>query len=87
MPRAIYRQANDEFLADIDPGSKARVSRLITRERDRLQYIEALGLLPDAVCEVIHVAPFQGPMQLKLGREYRIIGNSLARLIRAERLA
>lgn len=76
----------DEFLFGVEAGSSVRISRLITREFDRLQYIEALGLVPDQVCEVIHVAPFNGPMQLRLDREYRIIGDSLARLIRVERL-
>ena len=76
--------ATDVFLSEIGAGSRIRVSRLITRESDRLQYIEALGLVPGQVCEVIHVAPFDGPLQLKLGREFRIIGDSLAKLIRAE---
>lgn len=76
----------DSLLAQAAPGSRIRVSRLITREADRLAYIEALGLVPGQECEVIHVAPFDGPMQLKLAREYRIIGNSLARLIRVCRL-
>ncbi len=76
----------DEFLFGVGAGSRVRISRVITREFDRLQYIEALGLAPDQVCEVIHVAPFDGPMQLRLDREFRIIGDSLARLIRVERL-
>ncbi|MDE2749324.1 MAG: metal-dependent transcriptional regulator [Chloroflexota bacterium] len=76
--------ASDVFLSEIGAGSRIRITRLITRESDRLQYIEALGLVPGQVCEVIHVAPFDGPMQLKLGREFRIIGDSLAKLIRAE---
>ena len=76
--------AQDVFLADVAAGKRARVTRLITREIDRLQYVEALGLVPGSICEVIHVAPFEGPMQLKLGREFRIIGQNLARLIRVE---
>jgi len=79
--------ANDVFLSQIGAGNKIRISRLITRESERLQYIEALGLVPDQVCEVIHVAPFDGPMQLKLGQEFRIIGHGLAQLIRAEVIA
>ena len=71
-------------LSGVGAGHNVRVSRLITREIDRLQYLEALGLVPNQRAEVIHVAPFDGPMQLKLGREYRIIGNSLARMIRVE---
>lgn len=76
--------ANDVILSQIAAGSKIRISRLITRESDRLQYMEALGLVPGQECELIHIAPFDGPMQLKLGREFRIIGNSLAQLIKAE---
>ena len=74
----------DLALANVPAGNTVRIRRLITREFDRLQYIEALGLAPGQVCEVIHVAPFDGPMQLKLGREFRIIGSNLARLIRVE---
>ena len=76
--------SKDVLLSQVAAGANVRISRLTTRETDRLQYIEALGLVPDHVCEVIHVAPFDGPMQLKLGREFRIIGNNLARLIRVE---
>ncbi len=79
--------AEDVFLADVEAGARARVTRLITREIDRLQYVEALGLVPGRICDVIHVAPFEGPMQLKLGREFRIIGQNLARLIRVEVMA
>ena len=74
----------DISLADVEAGKRVRVTRLITREIDRLQYVEALGLVPGCLCDVIHVAPFEGPMQLKLGREFRIIGQNLARLIRVE---
>ena len=74
--------ATDVYLSQAEAGASIRVSRLITRESDRLQYVEALGLMPGQRCDVIHVAPFEGPMQLKLGREFRIIGQSLARLIR-----
>lgn len=86
IPRAsgMLPPASDVFLSQVTEGAAIRVSRLITRESDRLQYVEALGLAPGQVCEVIHVAPFEGPMQLKLGREFRIIGQSLARLIRVD---
>jgi len=76
--------ATDVHLSGVEAGASVRVSRLITREADRLQYVDALGLAPGQVCEVIHVAPFEGPIQLKLGREFRIIGQSLARLIRVD---
>ena len=82
--RGIVKPMRDRLLSQIEIGKTVRVSRLITREADRLQYIAALGLTPGKTFAVIHIAPFDGPLQIKLGREYRIIGNKLARLIRVQ---
>lgn len=82
--RGVIRPMRDRLLSQVGIGKTVRVSRLITREADRLQYIAALGLTPGKTCAVIHIAPFDGPLQIKLGREYRIIGNKLARLIRVQ---
>ena len=78
------KPVNDQLLSQIEASNRVTITRLITRESDRLQYMEALGLIPNAELDVIHVAPFDGPMQLKLNDEYRIIGNNLAQLIRVE---
>jgi DtxR family Mn-dependent transcriptional regulator len=74
----------DQLLSTIEAGTKVRIIRILTREPDRLQYLQALGLMPGTEVEVLHVAPFHGPMQLKLGDEYRIIGHNLAELIRVK---
>jgi DtxR family Mn-dependent transcriptional regulator len=73
----------DVSLDDIEMGSTVTITRVKTRESDRLEYIAALGLTPGQSVEVIHKAPFHGPMQLKLHGEYRIIGHNLAEIIRA----
>lgn len=57
------------------------ISRIMTRLPDRLEYLKALGLTPGAELHLLNHAPFQGPLQIQLGREYRIIGHSLADLI------
>ncbi len=57
------------------------ITRIATRDRDRLKYIDALQLVPGTALQVIHVAPFEGPLQLALTGEYRIIGHSLAEII------
>lgn len=74
----------DTLLSQMDAGTRVKITRLTTRESDRLQYLEALGLVPSAEFDLIHVAPFNGPMQLKLNNEFRIIGNNLAELIRVQ---
>lgn len=74
---------NDIPLTKLEAGQKCVVTRVRTRDSDRLEYIGALGLMPGTALELIHAAPFQGPLQLKLGEEYRIIGYNLAVMIRA----
>lgn len=77
---------NDVLLAHVAPATRVQITRLKTREPERLKYIEALGLLPNTPLEVLHVAPFNGPMQLKIQQEYRIVGHNLAELIRVKPL-
>lgn len=79
------RDMGDSLLSDAEAESIVQVTRMRTRESDRLSYIEALGLLPGCELEVIHKAPFNGPMQLKINNEYRIIGHNLAELIRVKK--
>ena len=74
--------AQDQLLSQVAAKSgRLRLTRVLTREPGRLEYLAALGLRPDTELEVIHAAPFDGPLQLRTGREYRIIGHSLAALI------
>ncbi len=75
---------NDIPLTEVEAEQHYTITRVLTREAERLEYIEALGLLPNAKVEVLHKAPFNGPMQLKVGEEYRIIGHNLAELIRTK---
>lgn len=73
---------DDVTLADAQTGKSLVITRVTTRESDRLHYLHALGLVPGVELVVHHVAPFNGPMQLKLHDEYRIIGHNLAEQIR-----
>jgi len=63
-----------------------QITRVRTREADRLEYIAALGLMPGKHLQIIHMAPFNGPIQLKVANEYRIIGHNLAELIKVKAL-
>lgn len=72
---------DDLKLSEATAGTTVEITRIRTREPDRLQYLAALGLVPGLRFDLIHIAPFNGPMQLKIEDEYRIIGHSLAELI------
>lgn len=73
---------NDTLLTEAPHNIPLTISRIQTREADRLSYMAALGLTPGTTVEVLHIAPFNGPMQLKVNNEYRIVGHNLAELIR-----
>lgn len=77
-------ELDDIRLSDAQIETPYVVTRVLTREPDRLKYIEALGLLPGTPLNVIHIAPFNGPMQLHVGAEYRIIGHNLAELLKVK---
>ncbi len=78
---------NDLLLTEAPEGQLLEITRVRTRESDRLEYIAALGLVPGTPIEIIHAAPFNGPLQLRLGKEYRIVGHNLAEMIRVRPLS
>ncbi len=74
---------DDYFLSAPEvEGKTVQITRVLTREPDRLEYLTALDLMPGKQLEVLHMAPFNGPIQLRLAEEYRIIGHNLAEQIK-----
>ncbi|MCY4106173.1 MAG: metal-dependent transcriptional regulator [Chloroflexi bacterium] len=74
----------DFSLKQAEINASYRITRIRTDEPDRLQYIAALGLTPGVELVLLQRAPFDGPLQLKLASEFRIIGDNLARVIFVE---
>jgi DtxR family Mn-dependent transcriptional regulator len=81
-PEGVLDAARDFLLSEGREGESYTISRVLTREADRLEYMAALGLVPGQALQLLHLAPFNGPLQLKVGEEYRIIGHNLAELIK-----
>jgi DtxR family Mn-dependent transcriptional regulator len=81
-PEGLLEALLDTLLVDAAVGTSLEITRVRTRESDRLEYMAALGLTPGKRLQVIHKAPFNGPLQLKVGNEYRIVGHNLAELIK-----
>ncbi len=71
----------DELLAGVAAEQDYEITRVTTRDPNRLEYLAALGLKPGQQFRLLHAAPFNGPMQLQLEREYRIIGFNLAEVL------
>jgi DtxR family Mn-dependent transcriptional regulator len=73
---------NDMLMTEAPLAQPLIITRMRTREPDRLEYMSALGLIPNTGIEIIHAAPFNGPLQLRVGKEYRIVGHNLAEMIK-----
>lgn len=78
----IIRSHDAEIiLSDASTSQDYRIARVLTRQSDRLEYLAALELVPGTHLHLHHKAPFNGPIQIHLEREYRIIGYELAKIL------
>lgn len=69
-------------------GQKVRVARVEDEDREKLRYLRSLGLVPDMELKVMHIAPFDGPIDIWVGSEgggnRHAIGVSLAESVMVE---
>jgi DtxR family Mn-dependent transcriptional regulator len=77
---------HDMIMVEAPLKTDLELTRVHTREPDRLEYLAALGLVPGAHLQILNIAPFNGPIQLKLGKEFRIVGHNLAETLRVRLL-
>ncbi len=69
-------------LAGCRAGQRAAVSRIVDEKRDILSYLLSLGLLPGVELDVEQVAPFGGPLLIRVGEARYAIGRDVAESIR-----
>jgi DtxR family transcriptional regulator, Mn-dependent transcriptional regulator len=62
-------------------GSKGKISRIRTRDPERLRYFTSLHLVPGTEVEMVGRAPFNGPMRLRVGREEVVLGLELTQAL------
>ena len=75
-------------LSDVSPGGQARVARIPDDSNSELlRYLAGLGLVPGALVHVTAVAPFQGPLTIRVDDAPQVIGRNLAELILVELVA
>ena len=68
-------------LATVAVGDRVRIQRVGDRDAEQLRYLAELGIVPGRQVEVVARAPFDGPIDLRVGRVVRSIGPALARQI------
>jgi Fe2+ transport system protein FeoA len=60
------------------PGMAGTIARIEPEEGDLLRYLAVLGLIPQARLEVAEVAPFGGPVLIRVGRAEYALGRDVA---------
>ena len=84
-PDGEIPELHDVLIPEAPQGIMLEITRVRTRESDRLEYMAALELIPGQQLQIVHAAPFNGPIQLRLhDKEFRIIGHNLAEMIRVQ---
>jgi DtxR family Mn-dependent transcriptional regulator len=72
-------------LAEIGVGERVLIQRVGDRDPGQLRYLAELGITPGRQVEVVSRAPFDGPIELRVGRVTRAIGPALAKQILVSR--
>jgi DtxR family Mn-dependent transcriptional regulator len=84
IPDRELRVSHDRgpSLAGLDPGRAVPISQVPDRDPELLRYLTDLGLVPEALVEVVAVAPFSGPITIRTARGEHAISRELAESIR-----
>jgi DtxR family Mn-dependent transcriptional regulator len=72
-------------LSEMEPGQRAVVLHVAEHNADLLRYLAELELRPQAVIEIEEVAPFDGPLTVRMGENRRVIGRQVASQITVRR--
>jgi len=68
-------------LCDALAGEAVVVTRVAAQDSSQLSYLGSLGIRPEVSLTVVGKAPFDGPVQLRVGADQHHIGLNLARQI------
>ena len=65
-------------LADLAEGESAIVRRVPDTDTELLRYLSDLGLVPGQAVELVHAAPFEGPLTVLSGDAEHAVARELA---------
>jgi DtxR family transcriptional regulator, Mn-dependent transcriptional regulator len=74
---------NDRTLLDLEPGTRASISRVPDGDSALLRYLGELGIVPGSDLELVACAPFGGPVTVRTQRGEHAISRELADRIAA----
>jgi DtxR family Mn-dependent transcriptional regulator len=74
-------QPPSQRLADLGPGQSAVITEVYDNDPALLRYLGELGLYPKAAVSVVTVAPFEGPLTVRVGETSHALGREVANQI------
>ena len=87
VPPTEYDPYTGEDLTDlveVGPGGTYVVRRVRHEQRELLQYVERLGLVPGTTIRLIEVGPFEGPVSIEFRGSVMHLGHKAASAIFVE---
>jgi DtxR family Mn-dependent transcriptional regulator len=78
----VMPRVRDYPLTEAEIGCDLVISRVHTHDADKLAYLGELGLSPGKRFTLLSRAPFNGPLQLRVGEETAVLGHELAGMLR-----
>jgi DtxR family transcriptional regulator, Mn-dependent transcriptional regulator len=78
MPRTAPAPLPVRTLDRVPAGTRVRITQVAEEEATFLRYLASLGLLPQALLTVEEVAPFGGPLLVRLGGARYALGREIA---------
>ena len=74
-------------LAELAPGETGTFVRISDSDPEMLRYLGERGIVPGTTLELLERQPFDGPIYVRAGDEVHVLGGTLARAMRVERVA
>jgi DtxR family transcriptional regulator, Mn-dependent transcriptional regulator len=80
-----FQERQYPSLAELVAGERATLRQVPDEDAAALRYLAELELRPGADLEVVAVAPFSGPLHVRINGTERVLGRELAATIKVER--
>ena len=79
--------SSSKKLSEMKRGEKAKIAEVRDEDSELLRYVGELGLFPGKLFEVVNVAPYKGPMTLKIKSKKIIVGREAAKQILVNKIS
>jgi len=78
-------ESNAIRLSELQVGQAGTVAYVTPEEPELLRHLEALDIQPQAQVVVEHVAPFEGPLTVRVNEQRQIVGHNVALTVFVDR--